>query len=105
MFLRCDTCRPPGSQHSSRAVSSTYLGGIRGAQSGGYHAAAHNVRSDRPDALPTELSQLGNKILTFKLLLQTAHGLHNYCLASLSLPIYQLYFESCPAEVEFEFTT
>ena len=30
-------------------------------ETGGYHATAHSVRSGRPDALPTELSQLGFK--------------------------------------------
>ena len=28
-------------------------------KTGSYHAAAHSVRSGRPDALPTELSRLG----------------------------------------------
>ena len=30
-----------------------------GLETGSYHATAHSVRSGRPDALPTELSQLG----------------------------------------------
>ena len=30
-----------------------------GLKTGSYHAAAHSVRSGRPDALPTELSRLG----------------------------------------------
>ena len=30
-----------------------------GLETGSYHAAAHSVRADRPDALPTELSRLG----------------------------------------------
>ena len=29
-----------------------------GLKTGSYHAAAHSVRSGRPDALPTELSRL-----------------------------------------------
>ena len=30
-----------------------------GLKTGSYHAAAHSVRSGRPDALPSELSRLG----------------------------------------------
>ena len=33
-----------------------------GLENGSYHAAAHSVRSGRPDTLPTELSQLGNPL-------------------------------------------
>ena len=33
-------------------------GALVGLETGSYHAAAHSVRSGRPDALPTELSRL-----------------------------------------------
>ena len=35
-----------------------------GFKTGSYHAAAHSMRSGRPDALPTELSRLGYADLT-----------------------------------------
>ena len=37
-----------------------------GLETGSYHAATHSVRSGRPDALPTELSQLGSDLGGFK---------------------------------------
>ena len=41
-----------------------------GLKTGSYQATTHSVRSGRPDALPTELSQLGECVQLLKLAVQ-----------------------------------
>ena len=59
IHLWCDTANllvasmvaEPSLPHTCKALV--------GLETGSYHAAAHSVKSGRPDALPTELSRLG----------------------------------------------